>query len=188
MPMLPFFRKQPPQDPTIVAMTGVRLGQRVLIVAEHEPSIAQHLGARVGLTGRILALGADAAGAARLESHAQRQGVLIDTGVTMLPLPAENGSFDAALVDDRREREAGLRTDALLHDVLRILRPGGRVIVLRRGTGRWTAGLFGRQPDPPDVSPVTQALSAAGFHNPRFVGQREGMAFVEAYKRGEGAN
>jgi SAM-dependent methyltransferase len=186
MPMLPFFRKQPRQEPMIVAMTGVRLGQRLLIVAERDPSIPQELGAKVGLTGRILALGADESGASRLESHAQRNGVLIETAVLALPLPAEDDGFDAAIVDERHARDGRFSLAALVADLHRVLRPGGRVIVLRPAGGRWFEGLFGWQPEAPDVSPVVQALSAAGFHNPRAVGARQGVAFVEAYVKGAG--
>jgi SAM-dependent methyltransferase len=185
MPMLPFFRKQPPQDPMIVAMTGVRLGQRLLIIAERDPSIPQELGAKVGLTGRILALAADESGASRLAARVLRHGVLIDTAAIALPLPTEDDGFDAAIVDERHARDERLSLAALLPELLRAVRPGGRVLVLRPAGRRWLEGLFGWQPEPPDVTPVVQALSAAGFHNPRPVGTRSGVAFVEAYVKGQ---
>ena len=183
MPLLPFFRKQAPQEPTILSMTGVRLGQRLLIVAERDASIPIHLGAKVGLTGRVLAFGADEAGAARLASTVQAQGVLIDAAALALPLPAADASFDVAVLDERHER--GANASALLVDVRRVLRPGGRLVVLRRAGGRWTQGLFGRQPEMPDVTPLIEALAAAGFHNPRPIGVRDGSAFVEAMVKGE---
>lgn len=181
MPLLPFFQKQAPPEPTILSMTGVRLGQHVLAVAERDRSIVQHLGARAGLSGRLLAFGADAAGAARLEAHVQAQGVLIDSAVLALPLPADADAFDVAVVDDRHARPVDGR--ALLTDVHRVLRPGGRVIVLRPAGGRLLQGLLGRQPTPPDVSPVLETLTTAGFHNPRLLGVRDGTAFIEGTVR-----
>jgi hypothetical protein len=70
-----------------------------------------------------------------------------------------------------------------------VLRPGGRVLMIgatpRGGIG---AILSRTHSGPPFVSSgdAARALEADGFRSARVIGEREGLAFVEAIKPREG--
>src|SRR5438094_175662 len=48
---MPWFRKTAPADPLAVSMTGVKLGDRVLVIGAGDPALIAALGAKTGLTG-----------------------------------------------------------------------------------------------------------------------------------------
>jgi SAM-dependent methyltransferase len=174
-------RKTAPQDPLIVSIAGVRLGQRVLAIAGRDLRPTWELAARVGLTGRMLALVADDDAAARATADALKGGVLADVAVLEIPLPIAEDQFDLALVDDTATRTSEAATPTLLPYILRALRPGGRVIVMLREPTRLLARWLGGG-NPPDVDPTLEGLREAGFRAGRLVTVRQGVGFVEAVR------
>ncbi len=78
-----------------LAMTGVRLGERLLMVGDDAPLAAQ-LAAKVGLTGRSVVVVGSEAAAARVTAAAAEAGVLMED--------VRVGALPALPVDDRRLR------------------------------------------------------------------------------------
>src|SRR6187551_3972905 len=79
---LPFLRTAQHQDePTVVAMTGVRRGDKVHFWGAL-PALLLPLAARSGLSGQVTVISPDAA---ELVSAAEREGLLVDSAPTPLP-------------------------------------------------------------------------------------------------------
>ena len=173
------FRRAPPQQPLIVSITGVGIGQRIVGIIGADPRLFLDVAARVGITGGAYALTPDAAAVSHLQAAAVKHGVLVDAGAISMPLPVPEGSFDLALIDDRVPR-AMPTSPALLENVWRVLRPGGRVILAVPAPASALAGLFGIMPKPPDVQPLLRSLGDAGFIAARLLAARDGVGFVEA--------
>ena len=170
---LPFLRKSTATgEPLIVSMTGVRLGESA-IFAGRSAAWAVRLAGRTGLSGRCLVLGtADATRA--IEAAASREGVLVETA-TRAP---DERVFDLAVV------ETGEGWEAAAQDVLRAIRPGGRLVAV---TGAPRTGLLARlrgsQTPQPPAEAITARLAQLGWERVRPIGQRDGVSFVEAFAR-----
>ncbi len=88
---LPFLRTPQHQDePTVVAMTGVRLGDKVHFWGAR-PALLLPLAARSGLSGQVTVISPDAAD---LVSAAEREGLLVDSASAPLP----DAGYDLAVV------------------------------------------------------------------------------------------
>src|SRR4051794_39443022 len=111
-----FRRSDTPEIPLVVSVTGVRLGQRVLVVAGRDRKIVHDLAARVGLTGRTFVLATEG-DAEQLRAAAEAAGVLVDVAPLAVPLPVAGETFDIAVIDES-PRADGLDTPAFLPDVL----------------------------------------------------------------------
>jgi hypothetical protein len=170
---LPFLRKSDTGDePLIVAMTGVRLGEAV-IFAGRSAAWAVPLASRTGLSGRCLVLGSpDVTGA--IEAAASREGVLVETAAEA---PGER-VFDLAVI------EVGDAWEAAAEDALRAVRPGGRLITVS-GAPRsgWFGKLGGSNAPPVAIDVVVARLTRLGWDRVRPIGERDGVSFVEAFAR-----
>ena len=123
------FRKARPEEPLIVSITGARIGQRVLGVVGTDTRLFLDVAAKVGITGQAVAIAADPDAVARFEHAAIARGVLVEVIAIALPLPLPDASFDVALVDERTPRAGPYQTRALSQDILRVLCPGGRIVL-----------------------------------------------------------
>jgi ubiquinone/menaquinone biosynthesis C-methylase UbiE len=160
-------------EPLAVTMTGVKLGDRFVSVGVRYPKLIAALAMKAGLTGRACATDADqrrvTSGAAAIEG----EGALVE--VTAAPweaLPFDASSFDVALVRDvfsTLTAEERIRSAA---EVLRILRGGGRVVVIEGTKRTRVAG---------DL--LTVPLTGAGFAAVRVLAEADHMMFVEGIKR-----
>ena len=173
----------------IVGMTGVKMGDKfVQVGCAHGGRMAAVAG-KVGLSGRAAVVAPDEPSAARARKAAEDAGVLVDVEVappSRLPLPDDE--FDLAVVDDSTGLFGTMRAEdrvASIRELARVLRPGGRVLVVgampRGGLG---AVLSRAQSGPPFVSSgeATKALEADGFKSVRTLAEREGLVFVEGVK------
>ena len=184
----PFARRGADPHMLAVSMTGVKLGDRVVFVgAPHAGRIAA-IAAKVGLSGRAAAAVADAAVAARVHKAAAQAGVLVDADIAdVRTLPYVDGDFDLAVVDNTGALFEGLAdTDraAVAREAARVLRPGGRIVVLGAGEPTGLSRLVSRPPVSHLVlsGSLNTLLGANGFSIVRTLAEREGLVFVEGLK------
>jgi len=167
---LPFLRTPQHQDePTIVAMTGVRLGDKVHFWGTR-PELLLPLAARAGLSGQTTIISPDASD---LANTAEREGLLVDAN----PTPAPDAGYDLAVVHATGNWNSAL---ALLLPATRI---GGRIVAI---AGDPSSSLLARLRHA-DSSGATQAelvaaLQSAGWRRVRPIGERDGMRFVEGVR------
>lgn len=177
------------QEPLPVAMTGVRMGERLLQIGIDDPSTVGALAKKVGLSGvNALAAPTDA-DARRARAAADAEGVLIDVHVTgWKALPFEAGSFDLAVVHGVRGGLAVLTPEdraRSLQEARRVLRQGGRIIVIEAARRGGLAALLRR---PGENEHYTRgggaagALRAEGFKPVRVLGEVEGYRFTEGLR------
>jgi ubiquinone/menaquinone biosynthesis C-methylase UbiE len=168
-----------------VGMIDVRLGDRVAQIGCAHGGRLAAIASKVGLSGRAVAVVPDAASAERARKAAEQAGVLveIETGAPGR-LPLEDGSFDLAVIDDTGGLLSSANPDeraAATKEALRILRPGGRVMVVSAGPrGGLSAVLSGAaRQTPADAEPW---LRSDGFKAVRRLAEREHLVFVEGLK------
>lgn len=181
---LPFLRGSDPYM-LVVSMTGVKMADRVALVGCAHGGRLGAIAGKVGLSGRAVAIVPDDASAARTRKGAADAGALIELEVAPpTRLPAADSAFDLVVVDDTAGLLATLGAEdrvAAVREALRVLRPGGRVVVIgstaRRGLGALVAG----PPRGARFDPVP-SLQADGFRSVRTLAEREGLVFVEGTK------
>ena len=183
--MLNPFRKGTDPHPLVVGMTGVKLGERFAQIGCAHGGRLAAVAAKVGLSGRAVAIVTDDASAARARSGAADAGVLVEVERSAPSrLPLEDGGFDLAVIDDTGGLLRGMPADdrgATMREVLRILRPGGRVMVIARGTPSGIGAWLTRAPDAGPLNAESD-LQAGGFKSVRTLAEREGLIFVEGIR------
>ena len=182
--MLSLRRRQDP-NALVIAMSGVRMGDRLVQIGCAHAGRLGAVAAPVGLSGRAVAVVPDDASAARARKGAEQAGVLIEVMTAPLTqLPLDHDAFDVALIDDT----GGLLTSlgpntrvSLVREVSRVLRPGGRVVVVGAGERGGLGALFSRAAHGAPFDPIP-LLEADRFRTARRLAEREGLVFVEAIK------
>src|SRR3954471_15363704 len=158
-------------EPLAVTMAGVKLGDRFLSLGLRDAKLIAALAAKSGLTGRACATDADPARAANGAAAVEREGALIDAAhAPWDALPYDAGAFDVALVRDvfsTLPPDAQARSAA---EVLRLLRGGGRVIVVEAAKAA-------------KADALSIPLKTAGFAAVRVLAEAEGTVFVEGIKK-----
>jgi ubiquinone/menaquinone biosynthesis C-methylase UbiE len=182
--MLPVKRRDDPYL-LVVGMAGVKMGDRIVQIGCAHGGRLAAIAAKVGLSGRAVAVVPDEASASRASRGASGAGVLVEVATappTSLPLEAE--AFDLAIVDDTAGLLASASADervAIVRQMYRVLRPGGRALVMGAVPRGGLAGLFSRAPAVPRTD-AARILEAAGFATARTLAERDGLSFVEAIK------
>ncbi len=178
------FRKLPTVEALVTSMVGVRIGDRLLQVGCGDGRLFALLAAKVGLTGRACAVDASAAAADRGRQAVARAGVLAEVGAAPYEaLPHDAGAFDLVVIHDALAPLAPEARAACLREVRRVLRAGGRSVVVET----LARGLLRRRPPAGDPAytaggGAAGALAAAGFVAVRLLCEREGYRFVEGVK------
>ena len=184
-----FFTRRGDAYALVVGMTGVKLGEQVAQLGCSDGGLLGAVAKRVGLSGRFVAYVPDQASAERARRGAADAGVLVDVeAAPSARVPANGNMFDIVLIDDTDWYLSGMETARgaeTLREGLRILRPGGRLMVIgatgAEGLGRWLmAGRRRRSLDQED------ALQANGFALARRLAERDGYIFIEAIRPREG--
>jgi len=179
------------QDPytLVVGMTGVKLGDRVAQVGCANGGALAAIAAKAGLSGRAVVVVPDQETAARAQKAAARQGVLVEVEVApSTRLPIDAASVDLAIIDDADGSFSAMAAEtrvATIRELARIVRPGGRAMIIGAAPREGLAALLSRGPAGPSLAAsgdATKALDAGGFRGARTLARREGLVFVEGMK------
>ena len=172
-----------------VGMVGTKMGERFVQLGCAHAGRLGAVAAKVGLSGRAVALVPDEASAARAQKGAAQAGVLIEVEVApMTALPVDAGAFDVAVVDDTGGLVAAVPPGdraRLIRELFRILRPAGRVVAVGAVPSGGFGALFRRPSSEPSLAAsgaLHELLASGGFHPVRTLAERDGLVFVEALK------
>jgi SAM-dependent methyltransferase len=162
-----WLRGDPGRYDLLTRMIGARLGDRLLTCGAGDPGLVTAVARVTGLSGRAVAQAASADEAARLQSTAEQAGVLLEV-IESPPaaLPFEEGDFDLVLIDAVSSPLTGV-----LPEARRVLRPGGRVVLVVRQKAQGAPG-----------AAAVQQETSTHFRGARVLFERDGHAIVEALK------
>ena len=184
--MFKWFR-QTSLDPLSVSMTGVKLGDRVLVVGCSDPRLIAALAAKAGLSGRACAVDESPDRATEAARVALREGALVETSSSPpTALSFEAGSFDLVVLRDALSELESQFQMMVVQEALRVLRPGGRCMVIDTLAAAGMASLFSSKETPKspgDPAPTIELLKKQGFVAVRMLAERDGLRFVEAIKK-----
>jgi SAM-dependent methyltransferase len=183
-----FFRKSR-LEPLPVTMTAARMGERLLQIGIDDDALVGALAAKVGLSG-VAALAVDnEKDATRARNAATAAGVFVDVQIAPhWKLSFPDASFDLVVVHSMRGLLSASRPEdrvALLREAHRVLRSGGRIILIESAPRGGLAGLLHPYKENERYAAAdgaTGALTAEGFHGVRVLGEREGYRFTEGVK------
>ena len=164
----------PAMDPLQVSMTGVRMGERFLLIGCHDRALLSGLAAKVGLSGTAAVAAFDEQQAERAARVGAKVGALIETHrVEGLALPFDSDQFDMVVVDDTNGAFGKIVETtrvAYLRDARRAVRNGGRIEVVERVEAR-----------APGYDALRD-LTAAGFKPVRVLAEKDGLRFLEGLR------
>jgi SAM-dependent methyltransferase len=172
------------REPLAVSMSGVRAGERVLQIGGSDPAIVRAIGEKVGLTGLSTIVVGNETAATRLRSAVGEGLAVADVRIEPLDrLPFDDAIYDVAIVHNADGLLTSLDSavrESVMRQWRRVLRPGGRVIVLDPGAPTGLRALFGAKSA--SAVDTVAALQAAGFSAVRVLGDRQGYRFIEGLK------
>src|SRR5262249_47949561 len=143
-----------------VSMAGVKLGDRLLVIGCGDPMLIAQLAAKTGLTGRAVAVDAREALVAAAADVATREGVLLETiTAPWNALPDDRDSFAVVIVRDLLPHLEATKRAWCLGEAHRVLRPGGRCLVID-GTAK--KGIFPASRTEPVASDYMATGGAVG--------------------------
>ncbi len=172
-------------DPLAVSMAGAKLGDRILVVGCGDPRLIAALAAKAGLSGRTCAVDESPDLASRAGQVALKEGALIETSSARPDaLGFESESFDLVVLRDVRSHGGQSRAPAV-QEASRLLRPGGRCMVIDTLARGGVSAMFGGQSPIPEESATEtiDILKGQGFVAVRTLAERDGLRFVEAVKK-----
>jgi SAM-dependent methyltransferase len=178
-----FFLRKSTLERLPVVMSGVRTGERALQIGVDDPTLVGAIAAKVGLSGNAVVVVSEEQYAVKARAGAAGAGALAEVQVAPLDvLPFADEAFDVVVVHAAGVRPGlgGERGGAVLRETLRVLRSGGRVVIIE-GSGSGFRTKF-RTSTSADMGATLNALGAAGFKATRLLAEREGYAFIEGLK------
>jgi ubiquinone/menaquinone biosynthesis C-methylase UbiE len=179
-----FLRRRGDPYALVVGMTGVKMGDRVAQLGCAHGGRLAAIAKPVGLSGYAVAIVPDEASLSRAQQGAAQGGVLAEiqqAPLTHVPLADE--AFDLVVIDDT-DGMVGTHSETdrtlVVREALRVLRPGGRVMVIGSGPVSGIARLF--RAGGGFTFDVASTLQTGGFKSVRTLAEREGLTFVEGLK------
>jgi ubiquinone/menaquinone biosynthesis C-methylase UbiE len=176
------------REPLAIAMSGVRMGERLLQIGIDTPLVTSLLAAKPGLSGESSIVVVDEAMASQARRAVSETGALVNITVHALEaFPFDNGSFDLVVFHNRTGQLASHLTSQNrrgLEECRRILRSGGRIVVLEKGAPSGLTAIFRGRREQSHSENTIRALEAAGFRAVRTLSDREGYRFIEGLKVG----
>jgi ubiquinone/menaquinone biosynthesis C-methylase UbiE len=170
-------------EPLVVSMAGVKLGERALILGTADPALVAGVGRRSGLTGRTCVFGESDAVVRATVGKAEADGALVEGFAgPWSALPFDEASFDVVLLRDVLPPLSADGRAGVLAEVMRVLRPGGRVVVIDTTSAGLLGGLLGNHPGGRFYAKeggAARALEQQGFKAVRPLAERESLVFTE---------
>ena len=173
------------RDPLAVTMCGVRLGEKALQIGEGDVRVMALIAARTGLTGRAVIVALNDSSAARVRRAIDDVGALAEVRVVDQGPGPEDAAFDAIVVHDVQQTIASSQaavSSGWLQQCYRALRGGGRIVTIEPGLPVGLRGWFGGLKNA-GTGAAENLLKSAGFTGVRVLGDREGLRFVEGFKK-----
>ena len=165
-------------------MAGVKLGDRFLAVGLGDPALIAALAVKSGLTGEARAIDPDAARVEKARAAIEREGALVEVTCApwgMWPFDAE--SVDVAVISNLLLTLPADARSRCIAETLRVLRPGGRAIVIEPARRGGIGALLHREVFDPSYPGPVQSLKDEGFVAVRQLADAGGSIFVEGIKK-----
>jgi ubiquinone/menaquinone biosynthesis C-methylase UbiE len=180
-----WFRKQAPAEPLGVTMAAVKLGERMLSVGARRPALTARLAVKAGLTGRAVVVDDDQARLSKAAAEIEQDGAFIEPVRAPYGMwPFDDGSFDVAVIADLLHTLAPDVRVRCVAEAFRVLRPGGRAIVLEPAPRGGIGALINRQTaSDPNYAGAATTLAGEGFAAVRQIAEAEGVTYVEGIKK-----
>jgi ubiquinone/menaquinone biosynthesis C-methylase UbiE len=171
-------------EPLTVSMAGVTLGERILVLGVGDGPFIAGVGIKSGLSGRTCVYGESREAVERAARAAERAGALVEgSDGAWSAMPFDDASFDVVLVRDVLPPLTVDGRVGALAEVRRVLRTGGRVMVIDSTSGGGPLGRFRRNGAAAQFygseGGATRALELAGFKAIRTLAERDGLVFTE---------
>lgn len=168
-----------------MTMAGVKLGQRLLGVGTRDPKLMAQLAVKAGLTGRACIVDADDTELAKAVSAIEREGAFVEPARAPYGMwPFDDDSFDVAVIPDLLPSLTPDVRVLCVGETLRVLRPGGRAIVVERAQrGGLVGALLGGARAAPAYEGPIEALRRHGFAAVRQLSDADGVTYVEGVKK-----
>ena len=129
-----------------VSMVGLKLGASVLQLGGRNAQLIAALAKVVGISGEACAVVESAKEADRIQRAAVKAGVLVDVKTASFgALPFDPESFDVVVAPDLLGELSMNERVVCLLQALRVLRPGGRCVVIEKVPRRGLGALFSRR-------------------------------------------
>lgn len=183
-----WLRKTEAREPLAVTMSGVKLGDRVLVLGCGDARLIAGIAIKAGLTGRACALDQSGDRSTRTAAAVEREGALIESFTApWSALPFDTSSFDLVVINDVLPGLPPEPRVRCVQEAWRVVRPGGRCVVIDRAARGGLGGLIGKRAGDQQYTAAGSAptaLQAEGFAATRVLAEREGHIFVEGVKPG----